>query len=752
MKPTVLIALLVLVGLAGLCRAAEAAEKDAPTAAPAGRLAVADIFADHAVLQRNRPVRVWGTAPPGAEVTVRFAGQSPTATTDKQGRWRLELEAMDASCEPRKLTVTAGRQAITLDDVLVGEVWLFSGQSNMAFGMRGTASFEQAKATADRKSVRFSRGDGWKVASAKNLANTPAVSFHFAMALHDAMKVPVGVITPALGGTSIHRWISLPVIEADPWLREHAVERWKQYRRDYPALVKRYEELKEQGDTRTMPARPQKPDAEPPGDLYDRMIAPLVGYALTGFAWYQGESDAWGFPRAMEYEPKMCALIRGWRQAWDMPEAPFLIVQLPNYDGPVFSHPPQPSPWSYVQDVHARMARELDNVAVVVTGDWRENDIHPKRKDYIGERLARAARGLAYGEDIVYSGPVLKRMEIHGRTVRLSFDHAEGLQAGGGLTPAGEPLEGFAVAGEDREFFWADARIDGNQVVLTVPEKVATPAAVRYGFYQTAKLNLYNDANLPAGPFRTDDWGPDLPQKPKPSASAARATGTIAIDGVFGPGEWPKAEPLSGFRRRHSYRPAEYPSEVQLAWDEKNLYLAAHCALPGREPVITAGEADEKDIVWGEAFEILLDTDNDGLHYKRIVIDPAGTIMDGRGYNASASGPLFLSMKNLAFQRWFYTDWSSGATAACKVQDRNWRLELAIPFKALGVEPKTGVEMGMQLIRHAATGRFEDKNEAIVANETSQWATTGRDAQTGAMMPTEKHVHSPARFGTLKLK
>ncbi len=737
----------------------------AALAAPAlAAVSLPGVFSDHMVLQRDMKVPVWGAAEAGKAITVTFAGQTHTATADRDGNWRVELDPMPASAEPRTLTVSGDGEA-TFTDVLVGEVWLFSGQSNAAMGVSGTDEKDAALRTADMPAVRFSRGKAWAVSSAEQAPKTPAVSFFFAQALHDHLKVPVGVITCAVGGTPIRSWTSRDAQAADPVLKEHVVDAFDRYVEQYPALLKRYEERKAAGD-KTMPNQPEDPakDKGAPGYLFDEFLRPIAGYALRGAEWYQGESDAWGFAIAELYRPALPVLIADWRAHWNRPDLPFFIIQLPGLDPAKDPAPRQPSPWVLVQEVQQKASREIPNVYTVITVDTAEDDIHPRKKQFIGERMARMARANVYGEKgLAWSGPVFERMEIEGSKVRLHFGHVgEGLQIGGGLGAKGGTLDGFTLAGDDRRFHWAQARIDGQTVVVWSDE-VKAPAAVRYGFTEKTPYGLFNQADLPASPFRTDEWPIDIPPKAKRVATARRVKTAPKLDGNPADAIWKElADTAQGdFLLRHTYSAPRSGTSFVAGYDDENLYLLVTCRDARKTgPVIAAG-ADDTDAVFNsDSVEILLDANRDGRTYHRIVANAAAKLYDGRGYNDSADGVRYQTTSALINGRYFLTDWNSSARAAAAVRkSESWILEIAIPWASLDrPAPKAGERMGLQVLRHyvvegtTPAGSGPQVLEAMLRGEWSEWATTGRDNHTGAMMPTERNIHSPARFGTIEFE
>lgn len=483
------------------------------------------VFSDHMVLQSEAPLPVWGWAEPGEKVTVRLGEQIETATADAAGRWSLKLRPMNAG-GPRELKVEA-HNTVRVADVLLGEVWLCSGQSNMAMSVAASAHFDEERQAADYPPIRMftvnrvaaqapeENCDGdWKVCSPETVGGFSATAYFFGRRLHRQLGVPVGLINSSWGGTPVQAWTRLEdqqaVAKLEPmlanWQEQIAAfdaEAAKQaHEQQMAAWEKKVAEAKAAG---RQPPRKPRPPVNPrfsphrPANLYNGMIAPLVPYALRGAIWYQGESNA-GRYNASLYGLQLITMINNWRRVWNQGDFPFLWVQLPNYRSPQ-QQPVETSGWVIVQE---QMLRTLavPNTGMAVTIDVGEaDDIHPKNKQDVGKRLALWALGTTYGKDLVYSGPLYRSASKHdGKTV-VRFDHADG----GLVAKGGGPLRGFAIAGPDREFVWAEARIDGHTVVVSSPQ-VQEPAAVRYAWASNPQGNLCNQAGLPASPFRTDDW------------------------------------------------------------------------------------------------------------------------------------------------------------------------------------------------------------------------------------------------------
>ena len=539
----------------------------------AAELKLPAIFSDHMVLQRDVPVPVWGTATPGEGVSVEFAlstgsgqapsassgqgGQKKTATADANGRWRVQLDPLKASVEPRTLAVSSANQKSPIAnrqfvDVLVGDVWLCAGQSNMGFPLAGEqhAALEMPQAKYPRirlfnvetKMAFEPQADckgQWAACTPGTVQNFSAVAYYFGCELHQKLGVPIGLVETALGGTSAEAWTSLQGLRADPATRPLAdafeqtktnlVARQEQYeqvilpqwqrdndlwRKDvnpsYQEALRHWNEAVRQAKAAGLPepARPQPakphpflpplPNRHAPTLLSNGMLEPLIPFGIKGVIWYQGEANS---DKPVAYRTLFPALIRDWRSRWGQGAFPFLFVQLPNVNARTAE--PTESLWAGLREAQS-LALALPATGQAVAIDVGEVDIHPHNKLDVGRRLALVARHVAYGEQIVCSGPLFERMRIVGDQVRLTFANAGGgLNTGAAWPPA--PLTGFAVAGADRKFYWAQARIDGETVVIR-SEHVPQPVAVRYGWADNPDVHLYNQQGLPAAPFRTDDW------------------------------------------------------------------------------------------------------------------------------------------------------------------------------------------------------------------------------------------------------
>jgi sialate O-acetylesterase len=514
----------------------------ATCAAPAARADVKPhaLFSDGMVLQQGVACPVWGTADRGEEFSVILqVGPEKVGSggirADKDGRWRYDLPKA-APGGPYTLTIGNAKKSVTLKDVYVGEVWVCSGQSNMEWSVSASADAGAViKASANPKIRLFKVANGpamtpqhdakgaWRECGPGTVGNFSAVGYHFGRALQEKLGVPVGLIQTAWGGTPAEVWTSRKVLEADPRLRpvvDHFEQRIKDYPRQLEAFqeqVKRHKEAAEKAkaEGKAPPPAPRRPDDpktfpyNSPFLLYNARVATLIPYAIRGVIWYQGESNAFAREKSAEYATLFPAMIKNWRDDWGQGEFPFLFVQL----APFMKIEKQPTdpPWALLREAQRRASFDVPKAAMaVITDVGDEKDIHPKKKQPVGERLALAARAVAYGAKVNYTGPVYERMNVEGDKAVLTFK-----STGGGLEAHGGALEGFTVAGSDGKFYPARAEIRGDTVVVS-SDKVVAPAAVRFGWANYPVVNLWGKDGLPASPFTTEDWG---------ALTAARAEG-----------------------------------------------------------------------------------------------------------------------------------------------------------------------------------------------------------------------------------
>lgn len=489
---------------------------------------MASPFSSHMVLQRDKPVNVWGIALPGQMVRVTFAGQSKEVKADENRRWSVTLDPMPASAEPRPLVAESlGELGVKkeISDVLVGEVWLASGQSNMGFNVGACTDGKAVAESTQLSGVRFLQvphlGEKspqqtvpmpeWKPAtSAQNVSNFSGVAFFFARQLNERLGVPVGIIQSSFGGTPAEAWTSQDVLSTVPSLKKTMED-------DLAKLAAIDADPVKAAD----PKRFTLPFASA-GGLFNAMINPLVPYTIRGVIWYQGESNAF---RADFYSTLLPMLIADWRARFGQGDFPFYLVQLANYYDPAQEPPPTDKrttdDWvARLREAQMKVSQTVPNTGMAVAIDVGEKSIHPLNKQDVGDRLARLALARTYGmKDVQHESPVYASMAREGSTIRIKFTGCQGglmVATKTGLEPAKETPEAklsqFAIAGADMKFVWADARIDGNDSVVVSSASVPEPVAVRYGWgLNPAGANLYGKNGLPASPFRTDST--PLPEK-----------------------------------------------------------------------------------------------------------------------------------------------------------------------------------------------------------------------------------------------
>jgi sialate O-acetylesterase len=496
------------------------------TAVASAEVKLAGVFGDHMVLQREVVLPVWGWAAPGESVTVTLGGQAKTATAAADGKWSVRLDALHVG-EPLQLQAKGAKNTVTLSDVLVGEVWLCSGQSNMEMSVWGVANKEAEIKAANHPRIRMyfidhipaktpqaQRNGHWSVCNPQNVGGFSAAAYFFGREIEKQLGVPVGLINSSWGGTPVQTWTSIKAHEAVPQLKpmvddlrcqedfyvsgkakaeyEQRLAGWEKAAAAAKASGKEFKDEK--------PQPPQDPALSPwaPAALYNGMIAPLAPYAIRGALWYQGESNA-GSPI---YGIQLATLIANWRDDWKQGDFPFLSVQLPNFMAPQSQPSESVGGWPLEREQFLKLLDTVPNTGMAVTIDIGEADnIHPRNKQDVGKRLAHWALAKVYGKDVVASGPLYKSSRQADGKIVVEFNYVNG----GLAARDGVKLTGFAIAGADKKFVWADAQIVGDTVVVSSPA-VAAPLAVRYAWANNPPCNLVNKAGLPASPFRTDDW------------------------------------------------------------------------------------------------------------------------------------------------------------------------------------------------------------------------------------------------------
>jgi len=492
---------------------------------------LASPFGDHMVLQRNKTLPVWGTATPGEKVTITFNKQTKSALAGSDGSWNISLDKLSAG-GPFVMTVK-GTNTITLQDVYVGEVWLCSGQSNMDFTVAredrywcGVVNEKEEVANANYPLIRVFKttfsprineqkevAGNWEIISPKTVGHVSALAYFFARDLQKKLNVPIGIVVTTFGASTAEAWISKPALQANPKFSNLLTSfqtKLDKYLADTAAQAKYkvahdkwiIDAAKAKADGKDELRGPKNPDPvidqHNPYVLWNGMVAPLVHYAIQGGLWYQGESNS---PTASIYRDLMETLISDWRKQWNQGDFPFIYVQLANI-GKEYETVPAFGGSEAIKREAQLFNLYIPKTAMVVAIDNADSlnmiNVHPKNKAEIARRAVLAARAIAYGENITYSGPLYESMQVKGNTIQVKFKSTDT-----GLVCKGDKLKGFAIAGADKKFVWADAKIEGNSVIVSSPD-VANPVAVRYGWGSNPPTSLYNKANLPASPFRTD--------------------------------------------------------------------------------------------------------------------------------------------------------------------------------------------------------------------------------------------------------
>jgi len=489
-------------------------------------VAPAPLFSDHAVVQRDRPVPVWGRAAPGENVTVTFAGQSRSGLTASDGRWVVLLDPLPASTQGADLTI-AGKNTIVLHDIVVGEVWLCSGQSNMEFHVDRALNAAREIAAANFPLLRHvtiaravaeapsddAKTSGWLAATPESAGQFTAVGYFFARDLFQKLGVPIGIVHSSWGGTPVEAWMSPAALASDP---KFAIvrERWEKTLADFPAAKAAFEARFVEWTAADAAARargepahaaflkqhpreraPRGPgDSWTPAGLFNGMINPLVPYALRGVLWYQGESNA---ERAHEYHALFAAMITAWRGHFGQGDFPFFWVSLANYKVPGDA---TGRTYACLREAQTQTLA-LPNTGQALAIDIGDpNDIHPTNKQDAGRRLARLAENRVYGITLDDIGPVFVSATREGAAMRVRFTNVSS-----GLLAHDKPPQSLELAGADRVFHPAGGKIERDTLVVSAPD-VKEPIAVRYAWTNAPEANLYNGAGLPAGPFRSDDW------------------------------------------------------------------------------------------------------------------------------------------------------------------------------------------------------------------------------------------------------
>lgn len=473
------------------------------------------LFSDHAVMPRDCELPVWGTASDGEKVEVSFAGQTVTGTASA-GKWVVRLKPLAASPTPSKMIIRGPRNEVVIQDLLVGDVWLCSGQSNMEWPLAKSTRGRQVAAGIKAPNIRLFQvekrmsatpvseaGGNWTACDPQHAMRFSAVAYYFGRDLNQAMQVPIGLIGSHVSATAAELWTSRSALDAHPklkFLHERHQRIVQQYdparaKADYEAAMEKYRTVAEKARAagRKPPRAPGmagNPKDRGPSCLYNGMIAPLQPFPIRGVIWYQGESNRANPPLYASLFP---ALIADWRKAWNRSDLPFLFVQL----APFNAVPPE------LREIQTQVWKSTPHTGMAVITDFGSaGNIHPPDKEPVGKRLALAARAIAYGERIVWSGPVFTKADFRQDRVILRFTSvAKGLRAQGNSGV----LKGFSLAGADGKWVPAQAVIRGADTLEIISPEVSQPKAVRYGWDKVPDVNLFNSEGLPAVPFRTDN-------------------------------------------------------------------------------------------------------------------------------------------------------------------------------------------------------------------------------------------------------
>ncbi len=474
------------------------------------------LFSDHMVLQHEMDVPVWGWANSGEKVIVKIGDSVAETIANSEGKWKVRMGPLKAG-GPYEMVIS-GNNTIRIRDILVGEVWVCSGQSNMAMEVRSCMNAEEVISAANFPEIRHFQVkrtkasypmeavspvtdratfwlNTWEICDPSTVGHFSGSAYFFALDLYKKRNIPVGIIHASWGGTTAEAWTPRDTLLNDRMLKD-ILEEWPVYNNDEEWLALEYEKFVQKVEEARLEGRDDPLYFNQPSVLYNGIIAPIIPFGIRGVLWYQGESNAY---RAYQYRDLFPAMITQWRKKWAQGDFPFLFVQLANYHF-------EPQVFPELREAQS-MALSLPHTAMAVAIDIGDSaDIHPRNKQEVGRRLSLAAQKIAYGEDIVFSGPLFKKMLIDDSKCWLLFNHV----GDGMMAKEGGELRGFTISGTNREFVEAEARIDGDQIIVW-NEQIDQPVAVRYAWANhPVECNLYNMAGekpyLPASPFRTDNW------------------------------------------------------------------------------------------------------------------------------------------------------------------------------------------------------------------------------------------------------
>ena len=489
-----------------------------------GEVRLPSIIGNHMVLQREQANPIWGWADAHESITLHIGDQRVQTQAAADGGWKVTLDPLPVG-GPYSMRIE-GKNTLLLENIMVGEVWICSGQSNMQWSINASNDPDLEKLTAHYPNIRLvtvprvgtqepqSDFEGqWQPCSPETVGNFSAVGYFFGRQLHQTLNIPIGLINNAWGGSAAEAWVRRDLLEADARY-EPLLERWKKTESDeallkamsdYEAALETWESAAAtaRGLGKDIPNRPRRPNNaltgnHRPGNIYNGVLRPTIGYGIRGAIWYQGESNA---GRAYQYRDLFPLMIQNWRDVWDQGDFPFYWVQLADFR--MEKDQPSDSDWAELREAQTMTMSRLPNTGEAVIIDLGEaQDIHPKNKEDVGKRLARWALAREYGFDLVHQSPKYASMERQGSKIILSFDHV-----GGGLDlfDVQKPV-GFTIAGADQQFQHAEGKILNQHQIEVWSESVAQPVAVRYAWADNPVCNVQNKEGLPLTPFRTDDW------------------------------------------------------------------------------------------------------------------------------------------------------------------------------------------------------------------------------------------------------
>jgi hypothetical protein len=715
------------------------------------------IFSDNMVLQNGKAVPVWGWADKEEKVTVSFSGQEKSATAGDDGKWMVKLDTMKASSEPQTMTISSSKISpitkspnLQITNILVGEVWLCSGQSNMEMGVGGSRNANKEMKSSQYPGLRLFKVQhnpqavpqdecqgSWKVCSPNTVGQFSATAYFFGREIHQRMNTPVGLIDSSWGGTLIEAWTSLDALSTmdefkgiSAFLRKPMKAEWNE-----AAVSAKYE--KELSAWKEASAKPgAKKTGAPrkatlprlnknvPANLYNGMIHPLIPYSIRGAIWYQGEGNAF-LSHANIYSLQLATLLRDWRNRWG-DEFPFAWVQLPEF---LVTNEIGSRNWPVIREEMLKALNIPHTGMAVGLGLGDAADIHPKDKQGIGKRLALWALAEVYAQkDFAYRGPLPAGQTINGSEIVVSFKHTDG-----GLIAKEGGLKGFKIAGENMVWVDAQARISGETVVLSSPD-VPKPVAVRYAWADNPEWSLLNGAGLPAAPFRTDTAAIAAPAAPArtnvPEAVVQDLNkADVVMDGTLNEAVW-KDLPEYSLRDLVTGNTPVSKTTFKAFWAGDALYLGIRCEdiAPGNLNIGTTMNGDSN--LWnGDVLEVMIETQ--AHSYYQWAVNPAGAMVClDRSAGIVTDG--------------ISTLWSSDAKAVAHADDHGWSLEMRIPVRAedkSGIDPLNGV-----------LGRRPTETQPWYFNICRQ-RVRDEGAELSAFSPTGiNSFHELVKFGKLYVK